>query len=56
MTEKTVLENAKNAFIAQLHDTLENDDNLFLVMEYCKGGTVRHLLEKVKKMSETRAK
>lgn len=56
MTEKKVLESARNAFIAQLYDTLENEDNLFLVMEYCKGGTIRHLLEKIQKMSETRAK
>lgn len=56
MAERNVLKYAKCKFIAGLYETLENRDNLFLVMEYCKGGTMRHLLERVEKISEKKAK
>lgn len=56
MAERNVLQNADNPFIARLIETLENRDNLFLVMEYCKGGTIRHLLDRIGKISEEQAK
>ena len=56
MAEREVLVKANSKFIVKLYETLENEENLFFVLEFCQGGTLRNLLERVKKMSQVQAK
>ena len=54
--EQNVLNKSQCPFIAKLYSTFENAENIFLVMNYYKGGTLRSLLARIKRMSESQAK
>lgn len=54
--ELLVMKNCKFPFIVKTHEFLENRINVFAVMEICKGGTLRSLIKRRKRISELQAK
>ena len=55
-TEQEVLYGMNHPFITKLHYAFQTDQKLFLVLEYCPGGDLGHLLQQKKKLSEDVAK
>jgi serine/threonine protein kinase len=56
LAEKHILEQSNCPFIVDIYTTLHNEDSLFFILEYCGGGTLKDLLNKIKRMSELQAK
>jgi serine/threonine protein kinase len=46
--ERDALAQAFNPWVVQLHFSFQDDDNLYLVMDYCAGGDLMTLLIKVR--------
>jgi len=55
-TEKSVLAKVDSPFLAKLHYSFQNDDNLFLVMDFINGGEVFHHLSNEKRFTEDRTR
>lgn len=54
--ERYILENIKSPFLVHLIYAFQNEDNLYMVMEYLSGGDLMFWLPKHKTFSESRAK
>lgn len=55
-TERNVLSYTTHPFIVGLHYAFQTRDKLFLILDYCPGGDLGHVLSREKKLSEQRAK
>ena len=55
-TEKNVQSGLKHPFIVRLHCSFQTQAKLFLVLDYCRGGDLGHVLQREKKLSEERAR
>ena len=55
-TEKNVQSKVIHNFIVKLHCAFQTKTKLFMVMNYCKGGDLGHILEKEKRFDEDRAR
>lgn len=55
-TERNVLSYCKHPFIVGLDFAFQTSERLFLVMDYCPGGDLGHLLTKEKRLTEDRAR
>mmetsp|Transcript_26605 Transcript_26605/g.47828 ORF Transcript_26605/g.47828 Transcript_26605/m.47828 type:complete len:284 (+) Transcript_26605:5583-6434(+) len=51
-TERDILLNSTSPFIIKLHYSFQSDEQLFMVMEYAKGGSLIQHLSKAKKFEE----
>ena len=51
-TEKNVQSIVKHPFIVRLHCAFQTKARLFMVMDYCGGGDIGHLLQREKRLSE----
>jgi len=51
-TERNVQSEIRHNFIVKLHCAFQSKDKLYMVMDYCKGGDLGHLLQKKGKLSE----
>lgn len=54
--EKTVQSRIQSEFIVKLHCSFQTKSKLFMVMDYCKGGDLGHVLEREGKIPEDRAR
>ena len=45
MNEKKLLSLLKNPFLVNMHHSFQNEENLFLVMDYCSRGDLRYHLK-----------
>ena len=53
LKEKTVINNEN---IIQLHDLIETQNNIYMMMEYCNGGDLNKLLEQRGRFTEGEAR
>ena len=51
-TEKNVQSIIKHPFMVRLHCTFQTKARLFMIMDYCPGGDIGHLLQREKRLSE----
>ena len=51
-TEKTIQSELRHPFIVKLYCAFQTETKLFMVMDYCKGGDLGCILQKVGKFSE----
>lgn len=56
VTERNVLSATDHPFIVKLRYAFQNEDYLFLVMDYCPGGDIGEYLEEEGRFTEKRAK
>ena len=56
MTERKILSTINHPFIVRLHYAFQTSEKLFLVMQYCPGGDILHLIKKKGKLSEESVK
>ena len=52
MNEKKLLCLLKNPFLVNMHYSFQNEENLFLVMDYCSRGDLRYHLKMKEKFKE----
>ena len=52
LSEKTILAQVDHPFIIQLMATFKDDQRLYMVLEYCPGGELFTLLQRMKKLKE----
>jgi serine/threonine protein kinase len=45
----------ENPYIIKIHDTFETENNIYIVLEYCDGGTLQDTLNKLTKIPEAQA-
>lgn len=55
-TERSVLARVDSPFLAKLHYSFQNDENLFLVMDFINGGELFHHLSNDKRFTEDRTR
>ena len=56
MTERNVMSVIKHPFIVSLRYSFQTDNKLYLILDYCPGGSLASYLIKEKRFSEERAK
>lgn len=56
MAERRILQQANHPFIVQLRYAFQNQDKLYMVMDYYHGGSLRHVLRRRGRFSITRAR
>jgi serine/threonine protein kinase len=56
MTERNVLSYTKHSFIVGLNSAFQTKEKLFLILEYCPGGDLGHILSQEKRFDEDRAR
>ena len=56
LAEKNIMAHMKHPFIVGLHEAFQMKHKLYLIMEYCPGGDLAHILRKEGKFSEHKAK
>ncbi|PSC74948.1 Kinase superfamily isoform 4 isoform A [Micractinium conductrix] len=54
-SEVSILKRIRHGNIVQLLEVVEEEDRLYLVMEFCAGGDLAHFLRRVKRVSEATA-
>eukprot|EP01126_Amoeba_proteus_P026289 TRINITY_DN2605_c0_g1_i1.p1 TRINITY_DN2605_c0_g1~~TRINITY_DN2605_c0_g1_i1.p1 ORF type:complete len:293 (-),score=72.79 TRINITY_DN2605_c0_g1_i1:91-969(-) len=55
-TEKSVLARVDHPFLAKLHFSFQNEENLYLIMDFVNGGELFHHLSQQKRFPEERTK
>eukprot|EP01126_Amoeba_proteus_P040490 TRINITY_DN431_c0_g2_i9.p1 TRINITY_DN431_c0_g2~~TRINITY_DN431_c0_g2_i9.p1 ORF type:complete len:293 (+),score=61.87 TRINITY_DN431_c0_g2_i9:800-1678(+) len=55
-TEKSVLARVDHPFLAKLHFSFQNEENLYLIMDFVNGGELFHHLSQQKRFTEDRTK
>ena len=55
-TERNVMSGTNHPFIVKLQYAFQTSDKLFLLLEFCPGGDLGHVLQREKKFTEDRAK
>ncbi|KAM3142490.1 hypothetical protein pb186bvf_005392 [Paramecium bursaria] len=55
-TEKNVLSVMRHPFIVKLHAAFQNNEKLFMVLDFCPGGDLGNLLTKYQKLEEKHAR
>lgn len=55
-TERNVLSYTAHPFIVGLHFAFQTSEKLFLILDYCPGGDMGHVLQRERKFSEERAR
>ena len=55
-TERNVLSYTKHSFIVGLNYAFQTKEKLFLILDYCPGGDLGHVLTKEKRFDEDRAR
>jgi serine/threonine protein kinase len=55
-TEKNVQSIVKHPFIVRLHCAFQTKARLFMVMDYCGGGDIGHVLQREKRLTEEAAR
>ena len=55
-TERNVLTNTNHPFIVKMNFAFQTSDKLFLLLDYCPGGDLGHILQKEKKFKEERTR
>lgn len=56
MTERNVMSYVKHPFIVSLRYSFQTDNKLYLILDYCSGGSLSTYLNKEKRFTEERAK
>lgn len=56
MTERNVLSYVKHPFIVSLNFAFQTPEKLFLILDYCPGGDLAHVLRKNRRFNEETAK
>ena len=56
MNEKRLLTELKNPFIVNMSYSIQDRENLYLVMDYLPGGDLRHHIARKRRFSEEESK
>lgn len=56
VTEKNVMSKISHPFIVGLNYAFQTDDLLYLILDYCPGGNIGELLDRVNNLNEETAK